>query len=193
MGYDYSQAPQPRELELVPHGTIVVVTMKIRAGGAGEDGLLKRSKDGTCEMLDTEFTLVEGPYSRRKFWENLILAGTSDGHAKAAEISRGRLRTIIESARGIKPDDMSPAAREARTVELKDFDGVNFVAKIGVEKGGPKGDGSNYPDKNILLAALGPDKKDWRPVEQPPPWNGGGSGGAAPPASTPITKPGWAA
>ena len=70
------------------------------------------------------------------------MAGTTDGHAKAAEVSRGTLRAIIESAKGIKPEDVSPQARQARTVELKDIDGMTFVAKIGVEKGKPRNDGS---------------------------------------------------
>jgi hypothetical protein len=196
MPYDYTEAAPQREIELIPHGTVATVSLKIRAGGAGEGGLLRRSKNGDCEMLDLEFAVVDGPYVRRKFWEYLILAGTTDGHAKAAEVSRGTLRAIIESAKGIKPKDVSPQARQARTVELKDIDGMTFVAKIGVEKGKPRDDrsGENYADKNILAAVVTPDKKDWHPVEQPPPFNGGGggSGGATPPASTPIAKPAWA-
>jgi hypothetical protein len=199
MAYDYTKAPPQREIELVPHGTVTTVSLKIRAGGAGEGGLLKRSKSGDCEMLDLEFVVVDGPHARRKFWEYLILAGTTDGHGKAADVSRGTLRAIIESARGIRPDDVSPQARQARTVELKDIDGMTFVAKIGIEKGKARNDGSgeNYPDKNILAAVITPDKKDWHPAEQPPPFNGGsggsaGSGGATPPVSTPIAKPAWA-
>jgi hypothetical protein len=196
MAYDYTEAPPQREIELVPHGTVTTVSLKIRAGGAGEGGLLKRSKSGDCEMLDLEFVVVEEPYARRKFWEYLILAGTTDGHGKAAERSRGTLRAVIESARGIKPDDVSPQARQARTVELKDIDGMTFVAKIGVEKGKPRNDGSgeNYSDKNILAAVITPDKREWHPVEQPPPFNGGGGGvsEATPPVSTPIAKPAWA-
>ena len=111
-------------------------------------------------------------------------------------MNRGTLRAIIESARGIKPKDVSPQARQARTADLKDFEGLIFIAKIGVEKGKSKNDGSgeNWPDKNILAAVITPDRQDWHPVEQPPPFNGGGdgSGGATPPASTPIAKPAWA-
>jgi hypothetical protein len=195
MAYDYTEAPPQREMELIPHGTVATVSLKIRAGGAGEGGLLKRSKDGTSEMLDLEFVVVDGPHVRRKFWEYMILGGTADGHAKAAEISRGRLRAIIESARGIKPDDVSPQARQARTIELKELDGMTFIAKIGVEKGKPRNgpSGDNFPDKNILAAIVTPNKCEWHPVEQPPPWNGGGSSGAPPttPASG-IAKPTWA-
>jgi hypothetical protein len=196
MAYDYTQAPPQRENELIPHGTLAPVTLKILAGGAGEAGLLKRSKNGDCEMLAIELTVVNGPHVKRKFWENFILAGTTDGHARACEVSRGTIRAIIESAKGIKPQDVSPQARQARTVELKDIDGMTFVARIGVEKGGPRNDGSgeNYLDKNILAAVVTPDKKDWHPVEQRPPFDSGrgGGGGPTPPSSTPIARPAWA-
>jgi len=122
MPYDYTQVPPPRDIELIPHGTITTVQMRIRPGNSGEAGLLKRSARGDCEMLDLEFVVVDGKFKRHKFWEYMILEGITDGHAKAAGFSRGTLRTIIESARGIKPDDVSPEARAARTVALKDFD-----------------------------------------------------------------------
>ena len=201
MVFDYSEAPPPRDFELVPHGTIATVQLTIRAGNAGEGGLLKRSAKGDCEMLDCEFVVLDGPYTKRKFWERMIMAGTTDGHAKAAEVSRGRLRTILESARGIKPDDLSPEARAARTVELRDFDGMRFIAKVGIERGKLRNDGAgeNYPDKNILAAVITPDKRDWHPVDQPPsdpPFNGGGTKGATAgsPATAPaiIEKPAWA-
>jgi hypothetical protein len=202
MPYDYSSAPPPRDLELIPAGTVASVQMRIRPGGAGEDGLLKRSKDGACEMLDVEFVIVDGPYTKRKFWSNLVLEGTTAGHAEAAEGNRGTLRRILESARNIHPNDMSDEARKRRTADLKDFDGVIAIVKIGIEKGKPKNDGSgeNWPDKNIIATVITPDKKDWHPVEQPPPFNGGGAGAAASPASpaaptTPapgVEKPSWA-
>ena len=181
MSYDYSAAPPPRDLELIPAGTVASVQLRIRPGGVGEDKLLKRSKDGGCEMLDLEFVVVDGPYARRKFWSNSVLAGTTAGHAQAAEMSRGLLRNILESARGIRPDDLSEQARARRTVGLKDFDNIVFIAKIGIEKGKPKKDGSgeNYPDKNVIAGVITPDKREWHPVDQPPPFNGGGNGGGA--------------
>jgi len=196
MPFDYSEAPPPREFELIPSPTIAAVMMQLRPGGVGEDGMLKRSKDGGCEMLDAVFTVGDGPFARRKFFGNMVFAGTTDGHAKAAEITRSTLRSILESARGIMPDDMSPQARAARTASLKDFNGIVFVAKIGIEKGGPRNDGKGdkYDDKNILAAVITPDKKEWHSVEQPPPFNGGSGGAQAAPANTapPVERPGWA-
>jgi hypothetical protein len=187
MTYDYSDAPPQREFDLIPHGTVATVQMTVRPGGAGEGGLLTRSKDGGCEMLDTEITVVDGEYSRRKFWERFVLEGTTDGHAKAAEISRSRLRAILESARGIKPDETSPQARAARTVALADFDGMRFLARIGIEKGREnKAAGENYPDHNVLLAIITPDRRDWHAVEQPT------TPSSAVPAPAAISKPAWA-
>jgi hypothetical protein len=172
--------------------------LHIRPGGVGEDGMLKRSKDGGCEMLDCEFTVADTTYKGRKFWEYWILEGTTSGHAKSAEINRGTLKAILDSALGLKPDDVSPQARAARTVSLKQFEGMTFMAKIGIEKGGAKNDGSgdSWPDKNILAGVITPDRPGWHSVAQPPPFNGGGgsaSAAATPPSSAPpIARPGWA-
>jgi hypothetical protein len=200
MPYDYTDAPPPRDIDLIPHGTIATIVMHIRAGNVGEDGILKRSKDGGCEMLDVEFTVFDGPYKGRKFWEYWVLAGTTDGHAWSVGMNRGTLKAILDSALGLNPDDKSPEARKARMVSLKQFEGVPFIAKIGIEKGKAKNDGSgeNWPDKNVLASVITPDKKDWHPVEQPPPFNGGGTGAAAAApsepatAAAPIARPQWA-
>jgi hypothetical protein len=197
MPYDYTDAPPPRD-DLIPHNTVAPLVLHIRPGGVGEEGMLKRSQKGDCEMLDCEFTVGNGPYKGRKFWTNWVLDGTTSGHAKAADINRGTLKAILDSALGLKPDDASPQARAARTVSLKQFEGMSFIGRIGIEKGRPKNDGSGekWPDKNILAVVITPDMKEWHPVEQPPPFDGRNSGGAAPAAPSgsapPIARPVWA-
>jgi hypothetical protein len=195
MPYDYTDAPPSRDFELIPHGTVATLVLHIRPGGAGEDDMCKRSKDGSCEMLDAELTVLDGPHKGRKFWENWILSGTTDGHAQAANISRGTLKAILDSALGLKPLDTSPEARAARTVSLKQFEGMTFMGKIGIEKGGLKKEGDKWPDKNFLAAVVTPDRSEWHPVPQPPPFNGGSGAGqaaAAPAAAPPVTRPSWA-
>ena len=195
MPYDYSDAPPP-QFEMIPHGTTATFVLHIRAGNVGEDGMLTRSKDGGCEMLVSELTIADGPHKGRTLFEHWILAGTTDGHARSADINRSTLKAILDSALGLKPDDLSSQARAARTVSLKQFEGMSFIGRSGIEKGRPRNDssGENWPDKNILAAVITPDKKEWHPVEQPPPFNGGGSGAQAAPAETasPIARPGWA-
>src|SRR5262245_454843 len=127
---------------------------------------------------------LNGTYKGRKVWERMILAGTTPGHAQAADISRGTLKAILDATRGLKPDDMSDAARAARTVELKDFEGATFHAKLGIEKRGPKKDnagnatGEFWPDKNTIAQVITRDKAEWRPIDQPPPFDGAPTGGA---------------
>ena len=199
MPYDYSDAPPPRDFEVIPAGEVVTISLHLRYGGAGEDGVLKRSAKGDCEMLDIEFTIVDGKYKGRKFWEYMVVSGTTDGQAQAADITRSMLKAILDSAKGLMPDDISAEARAARTVSLKDFEGMCFMVKLGIEKGAPKKDsagnftGENYADKNVIGSVITKDKKEWKPVEQAPPFNGGNSGGAAPAApSTPVARPSWA-
>jgi hypothetical protein len=161
---DFNDAPEQRDMGLIDDGTVAVVHMNVRPGSAGEGGWLKRSKAGDSEMLDCEFTVVEGPFAKRKFWTSLVVTGVTEGQHKAGEISGGRLRAILESARGIMPNDKSDAAKAARAVNnWGDFDGLRFVAKIGIQKAEP---GSNFKDKNVLESVITPDRKDWAKVEQ---------------------------
>jgi len=190
MPFDFTDAPAPK-FELIPQGTTATVSIHIRPGNAGEGGWLKRSKDGGCEMLDLELTVVDGTFKGRKFWQNMVVAGTTDGHAQAADISKGTLKAILDSALGLKPDDVSPQARAARTVDYKDFEGKTFIAKIGIEKGAAKTDGSGgfWDDKNNIAGVITPDKTGWHPVEQPPPFE---TSSAPSTASAPIQRPEWA-
>jgi hypothetical protein len=159
---DFNDAKPQRSFDVIPAGTIATLKMTIRPGNAGEGGLLRRSKDGQSEALDCEFMVVDGPYANRKFWALLTLAGTGPNHAQAVEISRVRLRAILESARGVRPDDTSDAAKAARQVaSYADFNHLRFIGRIGIE---PAKD--NFPAKNILLAGVTPDQRDWRPIEQ---------------------------
>jgi hypothetical protein len=193
MPYDYTDAPPP-SFDLIPDGTVATVSIHIRPGDVGEDGMLKRSANGDCEMLDLELTVLDGPYKGRKFWHNLLLVGTTDGQKKMAAGNLGVLKAILDSALGLMPSDVSAEARAARTVSVKAFQGMNFIAKIGEEKGGPKKDGGNYPDKNVLAGAVTKDKTGWHAVEQPPPFNGGGGGAAPTPSApaAPVERPKWA-
>jgi hypothetical protein len=161
MSFDFNNAGEQRSFDVIPDKTIAVVQLKIRQGDAGEGGLLKRSKNGQAEGLDCELVVVGGKYDKKKFWDWMTIGGTSENHAQAADITHRKLRAIIESARGIKPTDVSEAAKKARVVEYADFDGIRFIAQIGVEPA--KGD---YREKNFLAQIVTPDRKEWQPVEQ---------------------------
>ena len=183
MSYDFNTAGEQRSFDVIPEHTVVVVQLKIRPGNAGEGGILKRSKTGEAEGLDCELIVVGGDYDKRKFWEWLTVSGATDGHAQAADISCRKLRAILELARGIKPADVSEAAKTARVAEYADFDGIRFLAQIGVEPA--KGD---YRAKNFLAQIITPERKEWQPVEQEP----RSRPATAEKPSNVIVKPAWA-
>lgn len=161
---DFNNAPEQKEGGLMPKGTIAVVHMTIRPGNAGEGGWEKRSKAGDSQALDCEFTVVEGPFAKRKFWSLFTVSGATEGQQKAAQISGSRIRGILESARGIRPDDESDTAKNGRRISsYGELDGLRFVAKIGIEIGKGEYEGK---DKNTLDLAITPDRKDWLKVDQ---------------------------
>jgi hypothetical protein len=179
--YDFNTASGQREFDVIPDRTIAVVQLNIKPGNAGDGGLLTRSRNGLAEGLNTELVVVGGPHNKRKFFDWMTLGGQGDGHDQAASITKSKLRAIIESARGIKPADVSEAARKARVVELADLDGIRFMAQIGVEPA--KGD---FRAKNFLAQIITPERKEWQPIEQ--------AAKADKPAapSAVIVKPAWA-
>lgn len=164
MPFDFNNASEQKEGGLIPTGTLAPVHMTIRPGASGEGGWLKRSRAGDSMMLDCEFTVTEGPFAKRKFWTLMTVEGVTEGQQKAADISASRIRGILESARGIRPDDESPAGKSARQISSwGDLNNIRFLAKIGVEigKGEYKG-----KDKNTLDFAVTPDRQAWQKIEQ---------------------------
>jgi hypothetical protein len=188
---DLNKAGPQRCFDVIPAGTVATLQLKLRPGSAGEGGWTRRSKAGDSEALDCELLVVDGPYAKRKFWSLMTVNGTTDGHAQAADITRRRLRGILESARGIRPDDMSEGAKQGRQIaSYGDLDGLRFVGRIGVE---PARD--QYPPKNTLLEAITPDRRDWHPVEQAAKEAGGATYQSASVAKSElakIEKPQWA-
>ena len=150
--FNFNTAGGQRSFDVIPANTICTLQLTIRPGGSGDDGWLKRSADGASEGLDCEFVVVDGQYAKRKLWQKYTLKGAKPGHAEAGGISRDTLRAILESARGIRPDDESDAAQTARNVSgWADFNGLRFVARIGVR---PPKDG--YAAKNTILEVITP-------------------------------------
>ena len=186
--FDFNDAKTQRSRDLIPPDTIATLHLSIRPGDCGEGKWLKKSKDGTSEGLDCEFTLVDGEHAKRKFWARFTVSGETDGQKQAADISSQTLRAILECARGIKPDDMSENAKVARQVAgWGDFDGLRFIGRIGVEAAR-----NGYAAKNTLLEVITPERKNWRPVEQVAAQpNGAGRHAAAAPAAD-IVRPTWA-
>ncbi|MGE5219282.1 MAG: hypothetical protein ACM3SP_19980 [Chloroflexota bacterium] len=187
--FNFNAAGEQRSFEVIPAGTICTLQVNIRPGGASDDGWLKTASNGLSEGLDCEFVVVEGQYEKRKLWQLFTLKGTTPGHAEAGKISLGTLRAILESARGIRPDDKSESAQAARKISgWGELDGLRFVARLGVRP--PQGD---FAAKNTIADVITPDRANWKKLEQvsKPAAPSANSQSATPPASA-ITRPQWA-
>lgn len=161
--YDLNDAQPQMALigELIPDGTFAKIKMTIRPGGlngstAMDAGLLKASQSSDAKMLDCEFTVVAGPYVRRKFWQNFTVAGgkvDEKGQSKGWNISKSAFRAMVDSALGLDPKDESPAAKQKRVIQgLKQLDGIVFAARLMVE---PTSN-PQYKDQNRLANVVLP-------------------------------------
>jgi hypothetical protein len=189
MTIDLNNANDQKTFDLIPADTIATLIIKVRSGNAGPDGALRRSKDGRSEGLDLELIVADGDkYAKRRLWALLTLHGETEGHAEAGRIAQATLRAILESARGIRPDDRSEAAKQGRCISsYLDLDGMQFVGRIGVEPGR-----NGFEAKNKLASVITPDMQEWKRPEQtsvPAP----AVAPATPPASggTAIARPAW--
>ncbi len=171
MNFDMNDAQPQVTGELIPDGTFAKVAMHLRKGGvdgAGDidKGLLKASNQPGSDVLslDAEFTVLEGPHARRKFWQAFTVQGgklDEEGQSIGWKISKSTFRAMIDSALGLDPDDMSEAAKAKRVLRgLSDLDGISFVAKIAVEPSR----NSAYRDQNRLAHVVLPTTPEWQKV-----------------------------
>src|SRR5512144_1611680 len=120
--FDLNDVEPIQSGELIPDGSFAKVTMTLRPGGS--DVL----------SLDCEFTVVEGPFAKRKFWHTFTVTGgkvDDKGASIGWNISKRIFRAMIDSALGLDPEDMSEAAKAKRQLRgLADMNGITFVAKI---------------------------------------------------------------
>ncbi|MBF0354934.1 MAG: hypothetical protein HQL43_06845 [Alphaproteobacteria bacterium] len=171
MSFDLNDA-QPQMMpsgDLIPDGTFAKIRLSIRPGGVNgsvpmDAGLLKGSTGSDAKMLDCEFTVVEGSFVRRKFWQNFTVAGgklDDKGQSKGWNISKASFRAMVDSALGLSPKDMSEATKAKRLIQgLKQLDGITFAARIMVE---PASD-PKYRDQNRLANVVLPDETQYAAI-----------------------------
>ena len=171
MTFDMNDVAPQQSDDLIPDGTFAKVTMSIRKGGTDgmgevDRGLLKPSNQpgSDVRMVDAEFTVAEGPFARRKFWQNFTVQGgklDEQGQSIGWKISKSQFRAMIDSALGLNPEDMSEAAKAKRVLRgLADLDGITFVAKIQIE---PNRNPA-YKDANKLDHVVLPTAPEWQKV-----------------------------
>ena len=203
---DFNDAEaQQGAFDLIPKGTIVPLRMSIKPGGHDDhsqgwtEGYATQSFETGAVYLACEFVVTSGPFNKRKMWSNIGLR--SPKGPTWGQMGRSFIRAALNSARNVNPQDNSPQASAARRINsLADLDGIEFIARVDVEKDS-KGD-----DRNVVKIVVEPDHKDYAALMGgvPKGMTGGGNSGvpaqAAPAFATPTRsaqapvsgKPAWA-
>lgn len=188
---DFNSADDQNSFDLIPKGTLVKVRMTIRPGGYDDasqgwtGGYATQSNTTGSIYLNCEFVVLDGPYAKRKMWS--LIGLHSPKGPEWANMGRAFIKGILNSARGLHPQDNTPQTQQARRIQgFSDLDGIEFVAKVEMEKD------QNGDDKNVVKTAITPDSKDYgavmgRVTSQP-------TAPASKPATTaaPSGRPSWA-
>lgn len=159
---DFSDAQT--QSNVIPKGTLAKVQMTLRPGGFDDpdqgwtDGYAKRGTTGSV-YLDAEYTVMSGPYAKRKIWSMIGLY--SPNGPNWAAMGRSFLRSVLNSARGLSDKDLSQVAQERRRISgFRDLDGLEFVARIDV---GIDGMGE---ERNEIRSAVTVDHRDYANLMQ---------------------------
>lgn len=168
--FDFNDAQQQMlpQGDLIPDGVFSRVKLNVRPGGTNgavpmDAKLLKSSDRSDALMLNCELTLLDGPYARRKFWQNFTVAGgrrDDKGDSIGWNIAKSSFRAMIDSATGLDPKDESQSARDKRKLEgLRQLDGIVFAARIMIE---PKND--DYAASNRIANVVVPGDPEYAKV-----------------------------
>lgn len=176
--FDFNSAAEQSSYDLIPKGTVVRVRMTIKPGGYDDPsqgwtgGYATRSLSTGSVYLNCEFVVLDGPFARRKMW-SLIGLYSAKG-AEWTNMGRTFIKAILNSARGINPNDSSPAAQNARRISgFADLEGIEFVGKVDWDKD------QNGQDKCVIKSAVTPEHKDYAAH-----MNGAPAGASSAPASS---------
>lgn len=191
--------------DLIPKNTLVPVRMTIKPGGYDDPeqgwtgGYATESFETGSVYLACEFVVTDGQYAKRKMWSNIGLLSRK-GPAWG-QMGRAFIRAALNSARNVHPTDASPQAATARRIHsFQDLDGLEFLARVDIEKD------AKGQDRNVIKVAIEPDHPQYAAHTGVPTKgnSGGGQSGApmqaqpTPPAAavgqSPVStgKPAWA-
>jgi len=161
---DFNNAENQSSFDVIPPKTSVKVRMSIKPGGFDNPhfgwtgGYVTRNSTTGAAYLNCEFVVLEGPYAKRKVWS--LIGLHSEKGPEWANMGRSFIRALLNSARGIHSKDDTPAAQSARCIQsFADLDGIEFAARIDVERDQRSGE-----DRNVIRTVLQPDHPDYAAV-----------------------------
>lgn len=163
----------------IPPNSCVVVKMHLRTASEVSNGrrnpavqgshpLLIKSGKSSLEYLDTVLEVVQGKYTGRKIFHRFnIIGAQTEGQRKAVDISRSQIRALVEDAKGIAPDDVSPQACQMRNVEPEDLEGMTFPILVRCEPSQTLNKtGTEYYCNNTLARVIVQTDAQWNVLQE---------------------------
>ena len=201
---DFNDADsQQSGFDLIARGSIVPVRMTLKPGGHDDPsqgwtgGYATESFETGSVYLAAEFVITGGEHAKRKMWSNIGLF--SKKGPTWGQMGRSFIRAALNSARNVHPQDNSPQAAAARRIQgLHELDGLEFVARVDIEKD------AKGQDRNVVKVAVEPDHPEYARVKGVLPKAGTGGASGAPAYTVPAPaapapqrppvpgKPSWA-
>lgn len=149
---DFNNVGTQIKYELIPEGTIARAKIFIKRDSSGS--LVTSSKGNDKQYLNCIFTVLDNPYKGNKIYSYIGIEGDKNYVYRGAV----RLRAILESAKGIMPNDDSYTAKSGRLMEsYDDLEGLVVQVKVRIKKD-PNG---KYDDKNDIEKIITPDFKEY--------------------------------
>jgi hypothetical protein len=188
---DFNSADDQNGFDIIPKGTLVKVRLSIRPGGYDDasqgwtGGYATQSHTTGSVYLNCEFVVLDGPYAKRKMWS--LIGLHSPKGPEWANMGRAFVKGILNSATGFHPSDNSSQAQQARRIQgFADLDGIEFVAKVDLDK-------DQYGEaKNVIKTAITPDHKDYAAVMGAVNRSAAPTQPSAPVSPAPSGRPSWA-
>lgn len=135
---DFNDAAPQRSFEVIPAGTIVKVSMWIKAGGHTDlsqgwaDGWATRNPSTGAVYLNCEFTVLEGEYAKRKIWH--LIGLHSEKGDEWRNMGKSFIKAILNGAHGFSEKDDSAKAQAARCINgYQELNGLEFNVLLDVE------------------------------------------------------------
>ena len=156
---DFNDAEPQKSFEVIPAGTVVKVSMTIKAGGFTDlnrgwaDGWATRNSNTGAVYLNCEFTVIEGEYVKRKIWH--LIGLHSDKGDEWKNMGKSFIKAALNSAHGFSEKDESVEAKAARCINGYQYlNGLEFSVLVNVET-----NEKNGKEKNTIETVITKDHK----------------------------------
>lgn len=167
---DFNSQKQQRQRNYgpVPAGSKVLCSINLERPkfASREHEYVSETKGGLLGLW-VKLTVIAGTYEGVSWYENLWLPvemqhiSLSEGQTIACELAGEKIRAIIEAHRNVMPNDESPqAARKRSLPDWLDINGMEFPARLGINKEPYENNGKTYWN-NTLGFVLTPDQKEY--------------------------------